>query len=54
MMRVFSVCMRVMDIHMYGVDLASIIFQSAFAYNTQAHLRLHGLGEGISYKSLSG
>ena len=35
-MRIGSVCMRVMDVHMYGTDLASVIFQSAFAHNTQA------------------
>ena len=35
-MRVGSVCMRVMDIHVYGVDMVSVIFQSAFAHNTQA------------------
>ena len=28
--------MRVMDLHVYGVDLVSIIFQSAFAHDTQA------------------
>ena len=35
-MRVGSVCMWVMDIHMYGIDLVSIIFESAFTHNTQA------------------
>ena len=35
-MRVGSVYMQVMDIHVYGIDLASIIFRSAFAHNTQA------------------
>ena len=31
-MRVGSVCMRVKDVHMYGIDLVSIIFQSAFTH----------------------
>ena len=35
-MRVGSVCMRVMDIHVYGIELVGVIFQSAFAHNTQA------------------
>ena len=43
-MRVGSACMRVMDIHVYGVDLVSINFQSTFAHNTQAPPRLHGVG----------
>ena len=34
--RVGSVCMWVMDVHVYIVDLMSIIFQSAFAHDTQA------------------
>ena len=36
LMRVGSVSMRVMNVHMYGVDLVSIIFWSAFANDTQA------------------
>ena len=39
-MRIGSVGMRVMDIHVYGVDLVSIIFQRAFAYNTHAPSQL--------------
>ena len=35
MMRVGSICMRVMDVHVYGVDLVSI-FRSAFTHDTQA------------------
>ena len=35
-MRVGSVCKRVMDEHVYGIDLVSVIFQSAFAHETQA------------------
>ena len=31
-----SVSMRVMDVHMYGVNLVSVIFRSAFAHDTQA------------------
>ena len=41
--RVGSVFMRVMDVHVYGVDLVSVNFQSAFAHDTQAHLKLHGM-----------
>ena len=33
-MRVGSACMRVMDVHVYGVDLVNIIFGSAFAHDT--------------------
>ena len=33
---VSSVCMLVMDIHVYGIDLVSVIFRSAFAHDTQA------------------
>ena len=35
-MRVGSVCVRVMDGHVYGVDLVRIIFRNAFAHDTQA------------------
>ena len=28
--------MRVIDIHVYGVDLMSVIFRSAFAHDSQA------------------
>ena len=35
----YFVCMRVMDVHVYGVDLMSVIFRSSFA-----HDRLHGVG----------
>ena len=35
-MRLGSVCMQVMDIHVYGVDMVSIIFQNAFTLDTQA------------------
>ena len=33
-MRVASLCIRLMDVHVYGVDLISIIFRSAFAHDT--------------------
>ena len=36
MMGVCSVCMRVKDVHLYGVDLVIIIIRSAFAHETQA------------------
>ena len=35
-MGVGSVCMLVMDVHVYGVDLVRVIFRSAFAHDTQA------------------
>ena len=35
-MRIGSVCMRVMDVHVYSVDLVSVIIRSAFAHDTQA------------------
>ena len=28
--------MRVMDVHVYGLDLVGVIFRSAFAHYTQA------------------
>ena len=31
-----SVCVRVMDVHLYSVDLVTIIFWSAFTYDIQA------------------
>ena len=51
-MRVGSVCMQVMDIHVYGIDLVNIIFWRAFAHDTQPHLRSHGVG-AMSYNSRS-
>ena len=33
-MRVGSVCMRVMYVHMYGVDVVTVIFRSIFAHDT--------------------
>ena len=35
-MRVGSVCVRRIDVHLYGVDLVSVIFRSAFAHDRQA------------------
>ena len=35
-MRVGSVCMLMMDVNVYGVDLVSVIFRSAFTHNSQA------------------
>ena len=49
-LRIGSVCVRLMDVHMYGVDRMSIVFGSAFSHDTQPHLRLHGVG-AISYNS---
>ena len=33
-MSVGSVCMRVMDVHVYDIDLVSVIFRSAFVHDT--------------------
>ena len=44
-MRVSSVCMRVMEVHVYGVDLVSVIFRSALPKTHRPHLRLHGVRE---------
>ena len=41
--------MQVMDVDMYGVDLASVIFWSAFAHDTQAPPRASWCGRTISY-----
>ena len=35
-MRVGSVYMREMDVYVYGVDLVSVIFRTAFVHDTQA------------------
>ena len=35
-MRVGSICMRVMDIQVYSIDMVSVIFPTAFAHYTQA------------------
>ena len=43
-MRVGSVCMRVMDVHVYGVDLESVIFLSALAHDTKASLQASWCG----------
>ena len=34
-MIVGSICMGMMDVHVYGVDLVSVIFRSAFSEDTQ-------------------
>ena len=39
-MRVNSVCMRVVDVHLYSVDLVSLITRSALLHDQQAHLKL--------------
>ena len=44
LMRIGSVFMRVMDIHMYGVDLASIIFWNIFPATHRLYLRLQDVG----------
>ena len=41
--------MQVMDVHVYGVDLMSVIFQSAFAHDTQASPRALWYGGAINY-----
>ena len=47
-MRVGSICMRVMDVHVYGVDLVSVIFRSAYVHDTQAPPQVSWCGEVIS------
>ena len=48
-MRVGSVYMRVMDLHVYGSDLVNLIFRSTFAHDTQAPLQASRCGGGIVY-----
>ena len=43
-MSVASVFMRVTDVHVYGVDLVSVILRSAFAHDTQAPLQASWCG----------
>ena len=38
-MRVDSICIRMMDIHMYSIDLVRVIFRSAFSHDKQAPLQ---------------
>ena len=40
--------MRVLDVHVYGVDLASVIFRSAFTNDTQAPSQTSRCGWGAS------
>ena len=47
-MRVGSVCMWVMDVHVSGVDFVSIIFWSAFIQGTQAPPQTSWRGGGAS------
>ena len=42
-MRVGFVCMRVMDVHVYGIDLVSIITLVHLPTTNRPHLRLHGV-----------
>ena len=44
-MRVGSVCMRVMDVHVNVVDLVSVNFRSVFANDTQAPLQASWCGD---------
>ena len=53
LVRVSSICIRVMYLHVYGIDLVSVIFRSAaFAQDIQASPQLHGFG-AVSYNSRS-
>ena len=45
--------MRVIDIHVNGVDLVIVIFRSAFAHNTQTLPQASWNEEAICYNSLS-
>ena len=46
MLRVGSVCMRVKDVHVYGIDLVNVILQGAFAHDTQAPSQASWCGRG--------
>ena len=46
--RVGSVSMRVMDVHVYRVDLVSVIFRSTFSHGTQAPPQATWLGGRVS------
>ena len=49
-----SVCMQVMDVHAYGVDLVSITFWGAFTHDTQVPPQASWCeGRGMSYNSQS-
>ena len=50
--RVGSICMRVIDVHVYGRDQVSVIFRSAFAHDTP-HLMLHGMGSHQLYLAVT-
>ena len=52
-MRVGSDCMRVMDIHIYSIDLVNVICWSAFVHNKQAPPQASWYGMAISYNSRS-
>ena len=52
LMRVGSVCMRVIDVHVCGVDLMTPSSGVHSPTTHRSHLRLHGVG-AISYNSLS-
>ena len=38
------VCVRVINVHVYGVGLVSVIFRSVFAHDTQAPLQVSWCG----------
>ena len=40
-----SVCMRVMDVHVYGVDLVSVIPGVHSPTTHKRHLKLHDVGD---------
>ena len=50
-MGISSVCMQVINVHMYGIDLVSITFWSAFTRDTQAPPQDFMVQEAISYNS---
>ena len=45
--------MQMMDVHVYGVYLVSVIFRSTFSHNIQATPQASWCGETISYNSRS-
>ena len=43
--------MQVLDVQMYGIDLVSVIFRSAFDHDTQAPSQASWCGGSISHNS---
>ena len=46
--RLDYVCMRVMDVHVYDIDLVNVVYQSTFVHDTQAWMKIIGYETAIS------